>query len=144
MEDENISDITIIIGPPGNPDLVSLINKVAEKENIMFDAAWDIFIKDALFKKAGNNEKSDLLNSVFSQVAETEVKISKLFYTHLKKDGHSYPGVIISLNDVIGTTPQAVRKLLLYKSNRDILGAILGLIFKTEWIYVSVQHSIPD
>lgn len=132
-------ELMIIFGPPGTTELLSLINSIAENENVSSDIAWNIYVENLLFNVNNPQNTSKLIDDVFSTAMNMKVKIKNLFYTHMTKDGHSYPGVIIKLDNIISKDPQTVNSFFSDKENRDLIGAMLGNGLKNEWVYVSLS-----
>ena len=150
--------LDIILGPPGQDELIDSVHYYATESDITIDEAWSKCVKntaDNLMKptKGGFNS----FTNIFSDVLEEEVHVNDYFLSHYyrcfstngqflrklnKEDRHEYTAPALnfhSKNMIDGEgNPIDIRKF--NSPNRQKIQYLITYLLDVSWVHVTISY----
>ena len=150
--------LSIIVGPPGPESLINSVHNFAAKHNFSLDDAWTLYVKSQADKFIEPDDSGlSYFSEMFTDILGQDVRVSEYFLTHYvqtfssngellckikSSERHPYkaPAVIIHAKNIIAENGKGINIKLFNELNRDILQNLLLLIWKVNWVHVSISY----
>ena len=86
MSYQNQSDshhLSIIVGPPGQENIINSVHNFAAKQDISLDDAWTVYVKSKADYFIEPDESGlSYFSEIFTDILKQEVTVSEYFLTH--------------------------------------------------------------
>ena len=159
----NSDHLDIIIGPPGPENLINSVHNFAAKYNISLDDAWTLYVKSQADKFIEPDESGlSYFSEMFTDILGQDVNVSEYFLTHYvhtfssngqllakmndvsNRDPYIAPAVIFHAKNILDAKGKPINIRLFNELNRDILKNLILLIWKVNWIHVSISFEYKN
>ena len=162
MSYQNQSDsdhLSIIVGPPGQENIINSVHNFAAKQDISLDDAWTVYVKS---KADYFMEPDDLglshFSEIFTDILKQDVAVSEYFLTHYintfsiegqlrikdkdgsKREPYAAPAIIFHAKNILDAEGKPINIRLFNDLNRDILQSLMLLLWNVNWIHTSISY----
>ena len=162
MSQQNQSDkdhLDIIIGPPGQEELIDSVHCYAEKHNMNIDEAWSECIRntaDNLMKPNENGFNS--FTNLFTDVLGEEVYVENYFLSHYfgafstngmlmariknSEDRHKYtaPALNFQSKNLLDREGNPINIKKFDSARRQHIHNLIAYILDVSWVHVTISY----
>ena len=162
MSYQNQSDshhLSIIIGPPGQENIINSVHNFAAKQDISLDDAWTVYVKSkADYFIEPNKSGLTYFSEIFTDILKQDVAVSEYFLTHYintfsvdgqlrvkdkdssKREPYAAPAIIFHAKNILDIEGKPINIRLFNELNRDILQSLMLLLWNVNWIHTSISY----
>ena len=163
MSYQNQSDshhLSIIVGPPGQENIINSVHNFAAKQDISLDDAWTVYVKSKADYFIEPDESGlSYFSEIFTDILKQEVTVSEYFLTHYintfsvdgqlrakvkddsKREPYTAPAIIFHAKNILDIEGKPINIRLFNEFNRDILQSLMLLLWNVNWIHVSISFA---
>ena len=162
MSYQNQSDshhLSIIVGPPGQENIINSVHNFAAKQDISLDDAWTVYVKSKADYFIEPDESGlCYFSEIFTDILKQEVSVSEYLLTHYintfsvdgqlrikvkdgsKREPYIAPSIIFHAKNILDSKGKPINIRLFNELNRDILQSLMLLLWNVNWIHTSISY----
>lgn len=139
---KKVSDFTFLVGPPGPDDLKRNVEGWAKNAGKPVSDLWVEYVHDVLgqFAQRKPDQSSSSLDEILSKILSVSVVVEDPFMTYSFQGGERCPGMMIYMDKVRPADGQPLRVDWSDPAIRESIGAVLGMVLKSEWVRSLVAY----
>jgi hypothetical protein len=140
---ERVSDITIVVGPPGPEDERQKFEGWSKTSGKPKEEIWLEYVHDVIraFTNRQQPGSPSKLDEFLSHAFGIQVRVDEPFLTYMMTQGSvRNPAVILYTNRITGPNTTTLTVDWSASSLRDSIGSMFGLLLKAEWVRTLVAY----